>query len=40
VNRSKFWGVLEEYGVEMGLIKAVKSMYDGSKACVSEWNAE
>jgi hypothetical protein len=34
VNRSKLWGVLEEYGVEMGLIRAVRSMYDGSKACV------
>jgi hypothetical protein len=43
VNRSKLWEVLEEYGVEMGLVRAVKSMYDGSKACVrvngmlSEW---
>jgi hypothetical protein len=34
VNQSKLWEVLEEYGVEMDLIRAVKSMYDGSKACV------
>jgi hypothetical protein len=45
VNRSKLREVLEEYGVEMGSEKktAVRSMYDGSKACVrvngmlSEW---
>jgi hypothetical protein len=34
VNLSKLWGVLEEYCVEMDLIRAVRSMYDGSKACV------
>jgi hypothetical protein len=43
VNRSKLWEVLEEYGVEMGLIEAVRSMYDECKAYVrvngmlSEW---
>lgn len=43
VNRSELWKVLNEYGVQGRLLSAVKSMYDGSKACVrvnnvlSEW---
>jgi hypothetical protein len=33
------WGkVRRTYGMEMGLIRAVRSIYDGSKACMCEWN--
>jgi hypothetical protein len=43
IIRSVLWKVLCEYGVNGRLLNAVKSMYDGSKACVrvngslSEW---
>ena len=43
VNREALWQVLRMYGVSGKLLNGIKSMYDGSKACVrvngslSEW---
>ena len=34
VNRKKLWRVLEEYGVEGGLLLAIQSLYEGGKASV------
>ena len=43
VCREKLWCVLGEYGVKGNLMKAIRSLYEGSQACVrvggrlSEW---
>jgi hypothetical protein len=37
INRNVLWKVLREYGVNERLIRCVKAMYDGSRACV-RWN--
>ena len=34
VNRVELWKILKEYGVDEGLVRALRGFYDGSKACV------
>ena len=34
VSRDRLWQVLESYGIQGGLLRAIQSMYLGSQACV------
>ena len=34
VSRDSLWQVLESYGIQGGLLRAIQSMYLGSRACV------
>ena len=34
IDRENLWGVLERYGVRGAVLQAVKSFYEGSRACV------
>ncbi len=40
VDREKLWSVLQIYGIGGRLMRAVKSFYEGSKACVSVGGVE
>ena len=37
MNRLKLWKVLEKYGVEGRLLRAVQSLYEDGKARESQW---